>query len=71
MTKIIVNEMPKTDKDCPFAICHDDNFFPAICELKRDKSNQWSMRFGCNQRHNCKVSEGHKCDMLMSINGGE
>ena len=51
--KIIVDKLPKTFFDCPFA---KYEYVYYQCELKKDT---------CDLEHN------RKCEMLLSMNGGE
>lgn len=68
-TKIVVNEMPTIDKDCPFAITPRDDDFPCVCDLKHNcfKYRFDSISFGTHKYNNCKLSEGHPCDMLIAL----
>lgn len=66
--KIVVNEMPKSATNCPFAI-EGGNDYPCVCDLKRDKvsDNQFGISFSFTQKCNCKLSKNQKCDMLITL----
>lgn len=68
-TKIVVNEMPTIDKDCPFAIPPSNDNFPCVCDLKHNNSKGYfsSISFGGHNYYDCKLSEGQCCDMLVSL----
>jgi hypothetical protein len=77
MMKLLVNTLPKTSSECPFAIkCHD-NFFSANCKLKMNSEYDWQyLSFSNGSCHPCcSLDKEEECPHLMTIQsmlkGGE
>lgn len=66
-TKVVVDKMPETTKDCPFAVHANDDFFPSICWLKHNKHNYDGYSFAHGRKYNCCLCEKKECDELMAL----
>lgn len=66
--KILIDELPKTAKECPFALhCFSDNKAYPICKLKhKGLYDNISFSFVSN-KYTCLLCEGKECDCLKVI----
>lgn len=67
--KILVDELPKTSKECPFALhcSRDDKAYP-ICKLKYKGTYEYVSFSFVPSKLTCLLSEGKECDCLKTIN---
>ena len=68
MTKILVDEIPKNSKECPFVLSCDDKRFPDVCKLKIGETSRFGISFGRGHNYNCSICENEECNHLKEIN---
>lgn len=66
--KILVDELPKTSKECPFALhCSTDHTAYPICKLKY-KSTYENVSFSfIPNKYTCSLNEWKECDYLKAV----
>ena len=73
MMKILVTDLPRTSRDCPFSIKCRDNNYPSNCKLMMNDEADWEqMTFSFSDRghYNCILDrrDSAPCPFLMTMN---
>lgn len=72
MLKLLVTELPKTARDCPFSIKPNDTALPCNCKLMMNDSDDWgNMQFTDSYGHySCVLDRRmvNPCPFLMTMN---